>query len=79
MAPLLVWLDSWRLAHHNSAFVKKDIGVVEASEACDVFKIVIGAHDMSSSLDSQVVGKAFVFERIAYPMRSTPTPLGRRL
>ena len=48
---------SWRLAHHNSSFVKKDIGVVEASEAGDVFKIVVGAHDI---LQAFTHGRLFV-------------------
>jgi hypothetical protein len=69
----------WQLACRHSTFVREDIDLVISSEAVDTGKIVIDDHDASSSLHSPVLGKAFVFGRIACPMRSVPTPLGWRL
>jgi hypothetical protein len=62
----------------NSAFAKH-IDVVEAGEVIDADKAVVEDHDMSLSFHSWVPGKAFVFGRIACPMRYSSTPLGWHL
>ena len=72
--------DLEALVHYfcNLAFAEL-IDVVEASEAVDADEAVVEDHDMSLSFHSWAAGKAFVFRRIACPMRSLSNPLGWRL
>jgi hypothetical protein len=59
----------------HSSFVREDIDVVEVGEAVDVGEIVVVDLKASWNLHLRALGKAFVFGRIACPMRSVPNPL----